>query len=160
MHTTLKQTAFCRYVIVPLRTLICLLFSHCFFQMNPYNSLLQHQRTVSDMAGYCCPPPVWCEGAQMFQLIHIFLFCNTALCHYNSVLFQLAVSFWVQSCLMEQFTTSKIISPRRVGVITWVFLLSARYLILHSFLRISALVALVPIPQLLIWARSSSSSIS
>ena len=45
-------------------------------------------------------------------------------------------------------------------MITWVFLFRDRYLILNSFFKISALVALVPIPLPLICERRSSSSIS
>ena len=73
---------------------------------------------------------------------------------------QLAVSSGFRSWRIEQFTTSNIISPRSVGVITCVFLFNDKYLIETSFLRISALVALVPIPLPLICALSSSSSIS
>ena len=73
---------------------------------------------------------------------------------------QLAVSAGSRSARMELPTTSYIISPIRVGVRTWVFLFSARYSMFTSFFRISALVALVPIPLPLIWDRSSSSSIN
>ena len=61
---------------------------------------------------------------------------------------------------MEPCTTPNIISPNWVGVITCVFLFRDKYLIFTSFLIISALVALVPIPDPLICALRSSSSIS
>ena len=61
---------------------------------------------------------------------------------------------------MDAWQTSKTISPRSVGVMTWVFFASARYLMLNSFFKISARVALVPMPLPLIWARRSSSSMS
>ena len=61
---------------------------------------------------------------------------------------------------MDARTTSNTISPNWVGVNTWVFLFRLRYLMFTSFFRISARVALVPMPLPLIWARSSSSSMS
>ena len=57
-------------------------------------------------------------------------------------------------------TVSKIISPSMVGVSTWDLRFRLRYPTRTSFLIISALVAEVPMPEPLIWARSSSSSIS
>ena len=58
------------------------------------------------------------------------------------------------------FVFSSPVSPNKVWVMACVFLFKAKYLLFTSCFKISARVALVPIPLPLIWAPSSASSMS
>lgn len=119
MHTTLKAGV-SAVRDRPLRTLICLLFFALFFR---WTLIIHcwHQRTVSDMAGLLLQVSPVSGAVQMFQLIHIFLFCNTALCHIIQSFFPACSQFRVQK--LSDGAVYHIRSSRRVGVIVRVFLL-------------------------------------